>query len=423
MIDNRINDDILFINKVSELLIKYNDEVDHLNNGILDYYYNNGFDKKNLNNIEKELGIVKDCFSKMKWNFIENGNKQIFIKEIISETQITTPSQQSVHILEDKIKEIKKDFNENKEKTKKLFETIIEIINRFSDLNEKFEKEKINLQNSIIKASEYIEKINKLFNQNSQNQNNTNTFLNLILKVENDSNNNNNNNNIQQQQIEKINSSIEWYKKFNGFMESMNDLHFISNIEGDLNSLQFEIKGLSNSRNSHILTLALENQINLLDYTNKLSEKKKKNQLIKISNYTLKPNIEELNKVIQDIVLDSSISPIESFSEITELIYEVKNVISNYYSIESEIQDVSLRYKVNRQMKQYGELSIQLPTGYVCNLFLDSDYPKFSTIEIQSIQKPNSNELVTNLSFIQKEINEKRWNLLQLIDELDYYCN
>ncbi|KAK5578485.1 hypothetical protein RB653_008156 [Dictyostelium firmibasis] len=409
------DNNILFVNQVGELLTRYNDEIGQLNKGLLDYYYNNGFDKKNLNSIEKELSIVQDCFSKMKWNYIENGTKQLFIKEIISETQITTPSQHNVHSLEDQLKEIKNDFNNNKEKTKKAFEQIIEIISRFSEMNEKYQKEKQNLQSSISKANELIERILKLVSNNSIT---TTTPINNKL-----TNKNNNSNNTVVNYNNNLNSSIQWYKKYNKFLESMGGLYIIPNNDNNIikgSKIEFELKIDTPKIHKLIIELEENNDNNNHDDNNKNNEK----NLPIIKGYKLVPNINELNKVLQDTISDfSNINePLESFSDIGDLVGEFKNIISNYYLMEAEIQDLSLRFKIKRQpLKNYGEISIQLPTGFTCNLYLDSDYPKYSTIEIQSIQKPNSNELLTNLSFIQKNINENKWNLLQLIEEVDYY--
>ncbi|KAM9955324.1 hypothetical protein ACTFIW_002382 [Dictyostelium discoideum] len=424
---NSNNDsNILFVNQVGELLTRYNEQIGQLNKGLLDYYYNNGFDKKNLNSIEKELGIVQDCFSKMKWNYIENGNKQLFIKDIISETQITTPSQHNVHSLEDQLKEIKNDFNNNKEKTKKAFEHIIEIINRFTGMNEKYQKEKQNLQSSISKANELIENILKLVN-NSNN-----------ITINNNKNNNNKsgNNNIINYS-NNLNSSIQWYKKYNKFLESMGGLYIIPNNDNQIiknSKIEFDLK-IDTTKIIHKLIIELDennnndnnninnnNNNNNSDNNNSDNNEKVLNNLPIIKGYNLIPNINELNKVLQDTISDYSNEPLESFSDIGYLVGEFKNIISNYYLMEAEIQDLSLRFKIKRQtLKNYGELSIQLPNGFTCNLYLDSDYPKYSNIEIQSIQKPNSNELVTNLSFIQKNINENKWSLLQLIEEIDYY--
>ncbi|KAF2072793.1 hypothetical protein CYY_005894 [Polysphondylium violaceum] len=377
-------------------LNNYYDIINTISNDLFTFLSKNDVTNKNF---EKEINRIQENFSTLKFNFAEMGSKQKFMKSINQiNVPIQSPNQSAIDQMEANISKEKKEFKEIKEQNTKLFAEVVKIISSITVLDDKFKNDKEALITLVQEANSQFEKIQIIKQSLQELQESSNRFE----------------QNSQNQMKSKLSSSALWYTKFNQFAQLIQGYKVLP--PSSPSTLCFEFNFQCNSRSqTHILTLhasSTNNSVSNLDSPPH------------ITGYHLSPPLpksgRDYESIFHEYIQDNANL---TWNDIGDLVMEFKNSLSCFYLADTEINQLQTNYSVTRKHQTCrDELSITLPKGgFVCNFSIDYDYPKYSNIQINFIQKPNNFDRIENLSFIQKKINENRWNLSQLLEEIDYY--
>ncbi|KYQ91492.1 hypothetical protein DLAC_07249 [Tieghemostelium lacteum] len=186
----------------------------------------------------------------MKFNFIEIGSKQLFIKNIGSSSsepqQLSSPSQAELNSLDANIRQGKKIFKEIKEGNTKLFQEIVQIVSEVTTVDEKFQETKKTLVDLL---QDMESRLKNLLDLEESILNSEKELLQHGTTMQ-----------------EKIEISQDWFQQFRLVQESLLGFKVI-NIQNNQLDIQFTLD--TNSENTTTNTVHVQLKFNSIPNQNR----------------------------------------------------------------------------------------------------------------------------------------------------------
>ncbi|EGG15660.1 hypothetical protein DFA_10502 [Cavenderia fasciculata] len=376
--------------------------------------------EKQTNKHKKELDIIQDCFTQMKYNFTEIGSKQMFIQSILNtdfqnDQQAGSPSQELINQQETQISKGKKEFKEIKENNTKLINEIIKIINDIIDADSKLQKDKDNIIDLLIGSKSQI---NSLFGMNEKVSEMMSKELSLLSVND------------------KLISKIDWVSQYTRVLEKLNGCKVIQQGSSDNNNnnitCELTIGGIGG-----LSTIIYQVLLKFTNETNSNNNNNNNNgNLIGIQ---LKPQpckelVEYLDELVQDYTQNNNSNnnnnnnnndqqkQKQKEKEFGELLQEISFTLNNYHRRDREIEVATLKLQITRKDSMHTLLHTDFPSRHSCSVQMDIDYPLHpnSLVQLLSVHKNGQEIPISKLPNIQSSSNNLGQYLSYLSNQLNH---